>query len=99
MCGVNPTPAITLAMRGGLLSPKNGRPRIGELSITATRASHFAVESVTFAPIGYAAARRNVVGVPGSYRGIGRYNVECCEITGLRFGRFSRMLWPIGDTN
>ena len=99
MYGVKPAPATTFAMRGGLLSPKNGRPRTGELSMTAARASHFAPDTVTLAPSGYAAASRFVDGVPGSYRGIGRYSVECCETTGFLSGRFSRMLSPIGDVN
>ena len=66
MRGVNAAPAMTFAMRGGLLSPKNGRPRIGELSVTAARASHLAPDTVTFAPSGYEAASRKVVGVPVS---------------------------------
>ena len=43
-----------------------GRPRIGELSITAARASHRAPENVILAPSGYAAASKLVDGVPGS---------------------------------
>src|SRR5688500_4102507 len=97
MYGVNPPPTITLALRGGLSAPKNGRPLIAELSVEAARAHHFDQDSVILAPSGYEAASRNVVGVPGSIRGIGRYNVECGDTTGFRSGRFSRMLSPTGE--
>ena len=99
MRGVTPPPTITLAMRGWLLSPMNGRARTGDESVTAARASHRDPDTVICAPSGYDAASRYVIGVPGSYRGIGRYSVECCEITGLTSGRFSRSDRPIGDGN